>query len=877
MRSTWIMLAVLAATPAVADDYQSELPETQRPWIGPEFWANPLQDWQLNGGRIECHVAGGDRNVYLLTHSIENSAAGFELSVDCGPLDAKEKPLGWVGFRIGVRGYFDDYRDSAVRGFGLNCGVTPTGVAFLGKPPSDAPSENPLRIDTSSPFSLKLTAMPIEGDRCLLTLIAQNEDGAPVTVDRRDLDGGALDGGIALVCSSAKLVETPIALGNVVDPQWGGKPRTKRGGAMRFWFRDFRVSGLGILEHAERTFGPIFFTQHTLSRGSLKLTAQLPPVGADGVVAHLDLFDGESWSPVATAQRDPLACTATFRVEGYARTKPTRYRVRFELSAGRKSPKTFTYEGTIRPDPKDQAKIVVAAFTGNNDLGFPHADIVRNVQHFRPDMLVFTGDQLYERVGEYGIQRKPLATATLDYLRKWMIYGWEYGELLRNTPSLAMTDDHDVYHGNIWGAGGISIEKRIAEGYATDNGGYRMPATWVNVVQRTQTSHMPDSPDPTPVAQGIGVYYCDVLYGGISFAVLEDRKWKSAPSVVLPEARIVNGWIKNPEFDMTQAEIRAKADAKEAVLLGQRQLDFLESWANDWSGGAEMKCVCSQTIFANVATLPPPADNDAVTPRLKVWPLGGYPDHEVPVTDFDSNSWPQSKRNAAVDRMRRGFAVHIAGDQHLGSTIQYGVDSFRDAGFALCVPSVANVWPRRWFPSQPGGNRAEGSPRYSGDYLDGFGNRMTVHAVSNPHIAPKPPHAINDRAPGFGIAEFDKSKRAVTFTNWPRWVDVTGDDAKPYDGWPITIQQRDNGPKPTHWLTRFVVRGMENPVVQIKNAEGKIIYTIREQYPEFDVGVYDAGVYSVGVGEPGTERWKVIEDLRARTGGAPNLSRVIEL
>ncbi|WP_370980924.1 hypothetical protein [Agaribacterium sp. ZY112] len=26
----------------------------ERPWLGADFWANRLQDWQLNNGRIEC-------------------------------------------------------------------------------------------------------------------------------------------------------------------------------------------------------------------------------------------------------------------------------------------------------------------------------------------------------------------------------------------------------------------------------------------------------------------------------------------------------------------------------------------------------------------------------------------------------------------------------------------------------------------------------------------------------------------------------------------------------------------------------------------------------------------------------------------------------
>ena len=53
-----------------------------------------------------------------------------------------------------------------------------------------------------------------------------------------------------------------------------------------------------------------------------------------------------------------------------------------------------------------------------------------------------------------------------------------------------------------------------------------MDKRFVHAVQTTQTAGMPDPHDPTPVEQGIAVYYTDWLYGGISFAIIEDRKWK---------------------------------------------------------------------------------------------------------------------------------------------------------------------------------------------------------------------------------------------------------------------------------------------------------------------------------------------------------------
>ena len=145
-----------------------------------------------------------------------------------------------------------------------------------------------------------------------------------------------------------------------------------------------------------------------------------------------------------------------------------------------------------------------------------------------------------------------------------------------------------------------------------------------------------------------------------------------------------------------------------------------------------MKAVVSATIFCNLATLPREAMSDAVTSRLPVEPLGGYAKNEKMTEDHDSNGWPQTPRNRALRSLRSCLAVHIAGDQHLGSTIQYGIDAHRDGPFAICTPAISNIFPRRWYPPQPGENRKPNEANYTGDFLDGFGNHVTVHAIANP-------------------------------------------------------------------------------------------------------------------------------------------------
>ena len=67
-----------------------------------------------------------------------------------------------------------------------------------------------------------------------------------------------------------------------------------------------------------------------------------------------------------------------------------------------------------------------------------------------------------------------------------------------------------------------------------------------------------------------------------------------------------------------------------------------------------MKAVVSQTVFANVATLPKGSRADDITTKLPIQPPGGYAPGEAPVQDHDSNGWPQSPRLAALRLMKKG-------------------------------------------------------------------------------------------------------------------------------------------------------------------------------------------------------------------------------
>lgn len=842
---------LIAATPAAAGLPATGPDREERPWIGPEFWSNPLQDWRLRNGRIECFVAGGDRNVFLLTHEVSDQTGTLSMRVKLGRLEEDTAPLqaGFAGFRLGIRGHFDDYRDGALYGVGLNAGLASDGRLFIGKLETGAAKANgPLQ---NLELVLEATA---SGAACKIRLSLLQADGKPLAETAREVPARWMSGGVALVCSSGPVENSPDQASAVVTMSGINKRGSERRGNVRFWFQNWTVTGSAVRVREERAYGPILFAMHTVSRGVMKMTAQMAPVGKSPEPVRLQIRRGAQgpWRTIATSTIDPLSRTAAFRIPKWQAGADTPYRVAYKMT------RDYYFEGTIRKDPVDKPKIVVAGLSCNNDFGFPHADVARSVRHFQPDVALFVGDQIYERCAGYGIQRLPLETAALDYLRKWYLFGWEFRDILRDTPSVCMPDDHDVYHGNVWGAGG-----RHAEGTgvaAQDSGGYVEPAAWVNMMQRTQTGHLPDPFDPAPVEQGIQVYYTEMLRGGVSFAIVEDRKWKSSPKQMIPKGNIVNGWALNPEYNAAR-----DGDVAGAQLLGDRQQKFLEHWAADWSGGVRFKAVVTQTLFANLATLPPPANDDSITGKLPIQKPGGYAEGEVHTADHDSNGWPQTQRNRALRSFRRCFAVHITGDQHLGSTIQYGIDAWNDGAFALCTPAVSNLFPRRWYPAEPGADPLPHSPRNTGRFLDGFGNKMTVHSVFNPRQMDPEPNPLMDRSPGFGVIEFDRGSGQIKLAVWPRREDASRDGASPAEGWPIAIEQSDNGyPHAGPALEPIQAPRAGLCLQVIREESSEIVYTLRLRGTSFTPRVYEMGVYTVRVFDPDGAYQELRKGLKAR-------------
>jgi hypothetical protein len=556
------------------------------------------------------------------------------------------------------------------------------------------------------------------------------------------------------------------------------------------------------------------FALYTHDHGVLKMSAQLYPLKPDEPrQVRLELKTDDQWRHAAEAPVVYPGWSAHFRIEPWDGSRDVPYRVRHGEKA--------MFEGLIRKDPIDKDVIVVGSLSCNSNNDRDDRDnIVGKLKQQDPDLLFFAGDQSYDHT---------------QHTAAWLLWGKQFREIVKDRPVIAIPDDHDVGQGNVWGEGGI-----VADSTAGDSGGYFYPAEYIRMVDRCQTWHLPDPYDPRPIAQDIDVYYTRLRVGGVDFAVIEDRKFKSGPKGKIPQMGPRPDHVRQPGYDP------AMIDLPGLKLLGDRQMAFLHDWGQDWTG-ARMKAVLSQTALCGAVHLHASKEN-----RL--------------LADLDCNGWPRTGRNQALAAIRRALACHLCGDQHLSVVVKHGIDAFRDGPYGFTNPAIINSYYGRWWwpeNEKAGENPIPASPLpWTGDYRDGLYNRITMIAYANPELGSTQELAKHRREPqanlgdGYGLIRFDKKRRTITFECWPRYADLNEGNTAQYPGWPITIRMEENDGRKVFGHLAEIVSDTADPIVQVINeADGDILYTLRIQGRHFRPHVYAPGSYTVKVGRDKPDAW----------------------
>jgi len=816
-------------------------------WLGPGWWANRLQDWSRVGVRNKTIIQCAPNSSFLpwrvahdMIRPLDLSTGNLDLSVNVTLQPASpdiSKPLApdsLAGVLIGTGNTLDDPMArmmvfgfhkpkksttpyAAVSGSGIAVGFSGDGHLRIidldsGKVFADAPHKlskvNPLHVQTRP------------GPKGGITLIASSGDTKISAV----LPKERFKGGIALTSHAGT--------------------RSKNHASLVSSFSSYQPKS-GFKRDNAQAVGPIATAQYTVQNGILKLSAQcLPqPLGTTGTISF---FRDGKWTKAAEAEVHPIDQLALFRIENWDMSKAVPYRVSLPLQ-GSKKPATFT--GLITANPS-QGNVRLALLGGilhrpwgearnwRENLNFPHHDIQKRVLAKHPDTAFFYGDQIYEATPS-PVDRNDYFT---DYLYKWLFHCVAFRETLRNMPTVTVPDDHDVFQGNYWGDGGIKAPHNN-----WNYGGYVHPAAFVAQVHRTQTAHLPDAYDPHCLKRNIPAYHTSWEWGGVSFAILGDRYFKSGPAGNgLPETKTTRpDHYNNPEFDTKDLDVPG------LQLLGKPQEEFLEHWAADWSHGTQLKALLSQSPFANLAT---------------------HHSGQYIIADLDSNGWPQSGRNRALRILRKARAVHIAGDQHLATLVQHGIDEFGDSIYSFAGPSVANAYARAFYPANHGYYYDMAPPKpsdYLGNRLDGFKNKVTFYGCANPDATPNsiyrtPEHADrNVQVPGFGIIDFNTKDHTITFDCKPRSAIVESRLKNgSYPGWPLTIKASQNdGRQPVANLLTVKNDG-SNPVVRVWGPDGKLESAQRMSGKDYHIYAYQYGMHKIEIGD-GNGKWETF-DIEAK-------------
>lgn len=236
--------------------------------------------------------------------------------------------------RIGARGRFNDYRDDAIYGRGLNAGITAKGDLFIGSiPVKENGNAKALIPYVKNGVELKYELENSDG-KYLLRLSALDPKTKKVlaSVEEEDVPAQHLYGSVALVSNFE------IKRSNNELPS--------------SWFDDWLMKGTKLEHHPEREFGPVLFAQYTLSRNILKMNVQMPPVGeSDGRDVEFQIKKDEhgKWITIRKAAIDEDSRTALFRIENWDDTKDVPYRLAYKYSVGNDEMKKSCLTGTIDP------------------------------------------------------------------------------------------------------------------------------------------------------------------------------------------------------------------------------------------------------------------------------------------------------------------------------------------------------------------------------------------------------------------------------------------------------------------------------------------------------------------------------------------------
>ncbi len=797
-----------------------------RRWVGADFWANRLQNWEVKDGKLFCSRAELLSTCHLLTYEMQSAKGSSEIIFEMGRNAlAVQDVNAKAGIIVGLSDEKLNYKARAmIQEFTLKEDGIWIGIKGNKLFAEDLPTGKELySADVSANFKLK-ESIKI---RLLISRTKSNEPRIYLYVDDKFTQE-------IVMTNENKNGSVAFAVGSTAA-------------GSEFYFN--KLTLINLAAKKERAFGPISTCLYSLNDNELNFSAQLMPFSTSIIDSVLiEVQSDNKWMKLSTVAVESFSNQARLRNVVWLSDQVTPYRVKFKRG------KNFVgnwYEGKITPPNRNSNEVRIAAISCNGmafiaprnmdyqSIWTPYELVEKKYKEIKPDLLVFLGDQMYESRPVMLETNKQLLTD--DYNYRWLLWCMQMNVVTKDLPTLIIMDDHDYLQGNLWGDGARFADKTVPadlpeyyktheDDWQTDNGGFVMDADFITRIQLLQTGHLPDA---YTKKQGlIPNYFTTLNFNGVGLALLEDRKFKSSPLKTLPNVPSIIG------VTLSDSVPYEMLNSSNATLLGDEQLKMLDEWSAQWKN-QYMKIVFTQSIYACLSSarkgfVPYVSENITVNNSKNI--------SARLAKDMDANGWPKSGRDTALSLIRKSSALLVGGDQHFPSITHQGIKDWDDAAYCLSISALNNTFPRFFIPDS---SDAFGANKYK----DGFGNKITMELYSNPKKIDSLPNWYYG-APGFGLIVCDKSAKTYSM----RFMDFS--DEKTFEN-EKKIKVIDNAFASSPYKTKVIkVGGMgENPLLTLKDIKGNVLYSLRGNNLQFNVPA--TGKYIIeAVGEKGGKQKK---------------------
>ena len=249
---------------------------------------------------------------------------------------------------------------------------------------------------------------------------------------------------------------------------------------------------------------------------------------------------------------------------------------------------------------------------------------------------------------------------------------------------ITIPDDHDVGQANIWGENGKTGQ---------DTG--RTGGRFITIPPNTSTWSSDVRPGTCPIrttphrSNAASVFTSPTCGSGASTLPF----LRIANSRVVPKARFPK-WDLAPITSTIRPTTARRSICPSLKLLGDRQLKFLDAVEPRLDGGRDESGAQPNGVLRRGSSCTGTRQPAIGRPGLQRLAANG------------------TKRGA--DAIRRAWAPHICGDQHLAVLVQHGIES--PVGWSVWLyrmPAIVNtIYGRWWHPEdeQPGENPVPDSP-----------------------------------------------------------------------------------------------------------------------------------------------------------------------